>query len=367
MIRRIAYLTPLYFDAGSCLGGGERYPLYLASGVVDGARDDYEIEIISYGVKARREELRPGVVLRVLKSKRPANSLDALSWDMPEAIEGADLVHIHQVYTRSSLAALLAAKQQGKPVCITDHGARCTDLGIEETVIELADRILCYSDFGASVMRSNIPVVVIKGGVDTNLFVPPPTASRREFVLYVGRLLPHKGIDQLIYAMPPDLPLVVCGRPYHDDYFRLLKAQAAGKRVTFVTDADDAKIRELYAHALVNVLPSVYRDCYGNTHRAPELMGLTLLEAMACGTPAIAANVAAMPEFIDDGETGFVYRDLGELTNLLVRLAKTPGLADRIGRHARRTVVREFDRKVVGAKMAAVYESLIDSARKEAA
>ena len=55
------------------------------------------------------------------------------------------------------------------------------------------------------------------------------------------------------------------------------------------------------------MLPSVYRDCYGHAHLAPELMGLTLLEAMACGTPAICSRVAAMPEFIREGETGFVF------------------------------------------------------------
>lgn len=360
MATKIAYPTPLYFDDRSCLGGGERYPLYLASGVVEATRGEYQVEIISYGDHPRRETIADGVTLRVLRPDRHSGPLDSLSWDLPEAIEDADLVHVHQIYTRPSMTALLAAKQQGKPVCLTDHGARGPALGFEPMALELADRVITYSAFAASLFRTTTPIEIVKGGVDTSLFTPPPqTSSPREFVLYVGRLLPHKGIDRLIPAVPRDLPLVVCGRPTHPEYFQRLKAASAGRDVRFVTDADDDAIRDLYRRAVATVLPSVYRDCYGNTHQAPELMGLTLLESMACGTPAVAADVAAMPEFIDEGETGFVFRDSDDLTAILRTLADTPGLADRIGRRAREVVVREYDRVAVGAKVARVYETLI--------
>jgi glycosyltransferase involved in cell wall biosynthesis len=205
-------------------------------------------------------------------------------------------------------------------------------------------------------------VTVIKGGVDAAAFTPPASPVARDRVLYVGRLLPHKGVDRLITALPPELPLTVCGRPYDPGYFDLLRSLAEGKRVEFVTDADDARTLDLYRRAWANVLPSVYVDCYGHAHEAPELMGLTLLEALACGTPAVASRVAAMPEFINEGETGFVYDDLDELAGLLRRLATEPGLADRMGREGRRVVEREFDCRVAGAKLVAVYESLVERA-----
>ncbi len=69
-----------------------------------------------------------------------------------------------------------------------------------------------------------------------------------------------------------------------------------------MTDADDTAILDLYRRAFALVLPSVYRDCYGNTQSAPELMGFSLLEAMACGTPAICSRVGGMPEYVRDGE-----------------------------------------------------------------
>jgi glycosyltransferase involved in cell wall biosynthesis len=182
----------------------------------------------------------------------------------------------------------------------------------------------------------------------------------------VGRLLPHKGIDQLIEAMPTDLPLTICGRPYHEDYLKLLKALGNGKRVDFVTGADDTTIRGLYARAWANVLPSVYKDCYGVTHLAPELMGFTLLEAMACGTPAICSRVAAMPEFIREGETGFVFDDRDQLSEQIGRLAKDPALVERMGHQARLAIEREFDLGVAGGRLWAVYQELLGN-RQEAA
>jgi glycosyltransferase involved in cell wall biosynthesis len=367
-MRKIAYLTPQYFDEQSYVGGGERYPLNLARGVVAGSRGACEVEIISFGNASFRRELYPGVTLRVLKAAgRPLNPLDVLSWDLPAAIADADLVHIHQAYTRCSEMGLLLAKQLRKPICITDHGGSTSPLGGQVGSLDLADQIICYSRFGASLYRSRTPIVVIKGGVDGTHFTPPAHRPPRDRVLYVGRLLPHKGIDQLIEALPRELPLTVCGRCYHDDYFRLLRKLAQGKRVEFVTDADDATIRHLYNRAWVNVLPSVYRDCYGNSHLAPELMGFTLLEAMACGTPAICSRVAAMPEFIRDGETGFVVDNRDELTDRLRRLAADPALVEQMGRQARLAIEEEFDLTVAGAKFWAVYTDLITGSEEVAA
>jgi glycosyltransferase involved in cell wall biosynthesis len=367
---KVASLTPLYFDEASCLGGGERYPLNLGIGVVEASGGEVVVELISYGEAALRRTLRPGVTLRVLPAaNRPKNALDVTSWELPAAVADADLVHVHMIYTRSNELAVLVAKQQGKPVVMTDHGGKSSTIGQELGILELADRIVAYSDFGASLYQTQAPVTVIKGGVDGSLFAPPEPGRRppRDRVLYVGRLIPHKGIDDLIEALPPELPLTVCGRPYHEEYYRRLQTLARGKRVEFVTDADDARILDLYRRAWVNVLPSVYRDCYGQSHVAPELMGFTLLEAMACGTPAICSRVAAMPEFVRDGETGFVFDTPGQLAAQLRRLAGDPELVERMGRAARRAIDEAFDLKVAGRKMLDVYRGVVSAARGVAA
>ena len=370
VLRKIAYLTPLYFDEKSCLGGGERYPLNLAIGVVHASGGTCEVELVSYGDAPFRKSLRPGVSLRVLRAdNRPANRLDSVSWELPAAIAEADLVHIHMAYTRSNEMALLLAKQQRKPICLTDHGGLSSTIGQNLGSIELADRIIAYSDFGASLYGTKKPIHVVKGGVDGDLFTPAaaPSCVERDRVLYVGRLLPHKGIDNLIEALPPELPLTLCGRPYHEDFYNRLLKLAEGKKVEFVTDADDETILNLYRRAWVNVLPSVYQDCYGNTYLAPELMGFTLLEAMACGTPAISSRVGAMPEFIREGETGFVFNDLQELTARLRLLAGNPSLVESMGRTARQSIDDDFSLKIAGRKFWEIYQGLVSKSREAAA
>jgi glycosyltransferase involved in cell wall biosynthesis len=366
-LERIAYLTPLYFDEQSCLGGGERYPVNLAIGVVAASGGATNVEIMSYGATALTRELRPGVTLRVLHAaNRPKNPLDVVSWELPEAIAAADLVHIHMIYTRSNEMGVLVARQQRKPVVMTDHGGKSSTIGEELGVLELADRIVAYSDFGASLYPAGKAVTIIKGGVDGDLFTPAEPAAQpiRDRVLYVGRLLPHKGIDTLVEALPPELPLTLCGRPYHPRFLERLKWLAEGKLVEFVTDADDERILDLYRRAWVNVLPSVYRDCYGYTHVAPELMGFTLLEAMACGTPAICSRVAAMPEFVRHGETGFVFDTPEQLTSQLRQLARDPALVERMGRSARASIDQEFSLRVAGRKMLNVYRDVFARAKE---
>jgi len=361
-LRKIAYLTPLYFDEKSCLGGGERYPLNMATGVVLASQGSCEVEIISYGERSEQRELRPGVGLRVLKAaNHPRDRTNVVSWELPDALADVDLVHIHSPYTRSSELGLLAAKQFHKPLCMTDHGGTSSTIGLNLGSLELADRIVAYSDFGASLYWTKTPIEVIKGGVDASAFTPPQKPVQRDRVLYVGRLLPHKGIDQLIEALPPEIPLTVCGRSNHKDYTWFISdlAKRLEKRVEFITDADDAAIRDLYHRSWATILPSVYRDCFGGNHVAPELMGLTLLESMAAGTPAICSRVGAMPEFVRDGENGFVYDDLSQLTDRINQLSQSPELTDHMGRAGRATVLAKFDLKVAGAKLLDLYRDIV--------
>lgn len=357
--RTVAYLTPLYFDPASCLGGGERYPLNLARGVAASPGPPIRVELISFGREAHRQPLGPGVDLVVLPlSGRPVNPLDATSWALPGALAGASLIHIHQPFTRCGEIGYLIARQERIPVCVTDHGGDSSPLGRTAGMLEHVDRIVSNSDFGASFFDGHPRVSVVKGGVDASRFQPPANRPSRDHILFVGRLMPHKGVDVLINAMPPELPLTVCGQPYHQGYFAHLRSLAAGKRVTFVTDADDERVRDLYARAWATVLPSVHRDCYGTVYQKPELMGFTLLESLACGTPAVASRTGGMPESIQHGINGYIYDTSFELTDILRTLATSPDHVEALGHQARETVLREFDLHVAGARLRAIYDRI---------
>jgi glycosyltransferase involved in cell wall biosynthesis len=362
-LKRVAYLTPLYFDEASYLGGGERYPLNLAKAVA--GTGGYQVELVSYGHvgSVRTMALADGVTLRVLPISRRRPGAETLSWEILSAVRDADLVHIHQIFSRPSEVALLVAKVLGKPVCATDHGGATSQLGRSLGILDLADRITCYSRFGASLIDTSTPVVVVPGGVDDNFFSPPPKPTVRDRLVYVGRLLPHKGIDRLLAALPSDVRLSICGRPYHAPYHQLLRALAAGKRVDFLTDASDVAVRDLYRRAIGVVLPSVYVDCYGTAQAWPELMGFSLLEGMACGAPAICSRVGGMPEYVEQGVTGFVFEELSRLTGFIRNLADDPALVERMGAEGRRQVTDGFGLASAGAAMSTVYDELLQRSR----
>lgn len=360
-MKSVSYLTPLHFDTSSYLGGGERYPLNLAKAV--SRTGEYEVEIVSYGDVRRFEtrRLAEGVTLRILPTSARTTGGDRLSWDIVAAVRDADLVHIHQIFSRSSEVAMLAAKVLRKPVCVTDHGGASSRLGRSQRILDLADRIVCYSNFGESLIQTRNAVDVVLGGVDDSFFTPVSPDGPRDLLLYVGRLLPHKGVDRLLSALPDGVKLCVCGRPYHDEYWELLQALAAGKQVQFLLDADDAALRDLYRRAIAVVLPSVYVDCYGTTQPWPELMGFSLLEGMACGAPAICSRVGGMPEYVAHGQTGFVFDELAELRSYIDRLAADGDLVRSLGSQAQQRVRHEFGLTSAGRTMRAIYGDLLEA------
>lgn len=124
--------------------------------------------------------------------------------------------------------------------------------------------------------------------------------------------MPHKGINYLIEAFRllnrSDYKLRIIGRVYSQAFDQDLKKLALGLPVEFVHDANDQRLLHEYRTAIVTVLPSVHTHCYGGYTPVPELMGFTLLESQACGTPVICTDAGAMHEFVDEGRTGFVVK-----------------------------------------------------------
>jgi glycosyltransferase involved in cell wall biosynthesis len=181
--------------------------------------------------------------------------------------------------------------------------------------------------------------------------------TRRGGVLFVGRILPHKGVDHLIRGLPVGMELVVIGSAPHEPYLRDLHALASGKPVRFQHDADDHTLVRAYREALCVVLPSVYRTMYGRTTTVPELLGQTLLEAMACGTPVIGTDVASIPEVIEDGVTGYLVppNDPAALGQALIKLRDNPALAAEMGAAGRARVEQRFTWDAVVERCLEIY------------
>jgi glycosyltransferase involved in cell wall biosynthesis len=142
----------------------------------------------------------------------------------------------------------------------------------------------------------------------------------------------------------PDVPLRIVGKPMDREYLQTLHHRAQGKHVTFVHDADDAALIAEYQQAACVVLPSVYTTPDGRTTQVPELLGQTLLEAMACARPVICTEVASMPEVVVHGETGFVVPPgtPSALAAAITAIRSDASAAEAMGRAGRRWVLERF-------------------------
>ena len=355
---RVAFTTPATFEEVS--GGGERYVLNLARGVARASAGAVEVEVVVPGERSSRQAVDEGVWLRSCRVEPSTVGYgSAVSWELIEAALAADLIHVHQVFTLLGESMVLAARGSRRPVCVTDHGGWVSTAGRELGLLQLADAVVAYSRFGAAALGTSQPVAVVEGGVDTRFFSPGEPERPREHVLFVGRILPHKGVDVLVRACPRQLRLVIAGTAPDPEYLEEVERLARDRSVTFVLDGSDEQIRDLYRGALAIVAPSVQMDLRGHYHAHPELMGLTMLEGMACGAPAVCLRTGALPEYVEQDVTGFIADDEAGLGECLAQLAADPARGRRMGIAARERVSTAWDLGAAGSRLLDLYRQLV--------
>jgi glycosyltransferase involved in cell wall biosynthesis len=340
-VGRVAHLVPAPFDPeDGIIGGAERYSFELARHMAERV----STKLVTFGTRPRitTTDSLEVIVLRAhyVRGQR-SNPIATGLW---AALRDATIVHCHQQHVVASSAAAIFSRLRRQRVFATDLGGGGLDVSGYVSTDRWFTGHLHISDFSRRIAGhdGNPRARVILGGVDVDKF--SPGTDRSDAVLFVGRLLPHKGVHDLIDAVCPDLPLRIVGRPMDAAYLDMLRTRAAGKSVTFVHDATDAQLVEEYRRALCVVLPSVYETPDGQTTAVPELLGQTLLEGMACGRPAICTEVASMPEVVVDGETGLIVppNDPAALGRAVSFVRTNPELSARMGAAGRRRVLTNF-------------------------
>jgi glycosyltransferase involved in cell wall biosynthesis len=357
---RVIQVAPTCFGIDGLFGGGERFPLELSRAMARGV----DCELVTFGPSARVIREPGGLRIRVLRPwvqlrGHPAHPVNP---GLPAALSGADLVHTHHLRSAPSRVAAVAGRMADRPLAVTDHGLGGG--GWWGMLPRLFDRFLMVSRFSAATLEAPAErTAVIYGGADPARYHPPARGEERDGVLFVGRLTPHKGIDLLIRALPPDVPLTVAGtgghdpRPPESGYPELLTRLARGRRVRFVSRADDAEIAALYRRAAVVCVPSVDVTCYGRRVEISELLGLAAIESMASGTPVIASRLGGLAEVIQDGETGFLVEpgNVAALRDRIAAVLADRRLARRLGDNARGLALERFTWQACAQRCLASY------------
>lgn len=246
---------------------------------------------------------------------------------------------VHSFGRRDGVASIRAAKLHHRRVTVhTDIGnpsrswwaTKGKEARYAERVIRDVDVYGCMSKYSLGVLAADYgrEGAVIPGGVDLRTFVPASARTPNPTILYSGTLIePRKGVADLLAALPlvaaevPDVRLLLSGP---GDAGPLLQAASPAARArTDVLGAGTIDEQpDRYGRAWACALPSQH-----------DTFGLVLIESLACGTPVVAANNAALPELVSPGVTGALceYRDPVSIARACVdaiELARHHGTAD---------------------------------------
>ena len=217
----------------------------------------------------------------------------------------------------------------------------------------------CNSEAGAILRRKGLSgeLELLPLGVDVARFAPvprePPAGRLR--VGFVGRLIPHKGVDVLIDAVALDdrLDADIYGAGPEADRLaaRAVSRRVAG-RVTFHGFADESSLPDVFRTFDVLAVPSVPVPGW------LEQFGRVAVEAQAAGVPTVASASGALPEVVGDAGLLVPSGDPAALCAALVRVLEEPGLWS-VLRDAGIETVHRFTWEEVAGKQVALYERAV--------
>lgn len=186
------------------------------------------------------------------------------------------------------------------PSALHLHGSpHESDMLIDSAMMVNGSNCIAHSDSIRGWWSSRYPSKrydVFRNGVDTDAFHTDPQASRPIDVLYVGRFLEHKGVDDILRSVDPDTRVVIAGSGPYEQAIRQIITDRGLKNAELAVKPGNGELKELYAKAKIFACPS----------RGKEGVLTTMLEAAASGCAIVTARGSGMTDLIADGRNGLL-------------------------------------------------------------
>jgi len=186
-------------------------------------------------------------------------------------------------------------------------------------------------------------IATVHHGIDIENFTL--NEKPEQYLLFYGRIHPDKGTMEAIeIATRARRPLIIAGIIQDPAYYkRAIEPNLRAEHITYIGSIGPQDRNRLLGNAAALLHPIDFEEPFG----------LSVIEAMACGTPVIAFNRGSMPEIIQPGVDGFLVADVAEAAQAVHRLQTI----DR--RRCRQTVQQRFTRDIMVDRYIEVYEKIL--------
>ncbi len=343
---RIAMVAPLIEPVPPPLyGGTERVIHVLTEELV---RKGHEVTLFASGDSQTSAELVPcaprGLRLDNINDKEACIAYTLIELDrVYQRAAEFDIIHSHVDYLAFPFARLSPT-----PTVSTTHGR-----------LDQPQTRRIYSAFPehplvsiSQAQQTWLPEAnwlgTVHNAIDVDNFHFRP--EHGDYLVFLGRISPEKRPDRAIeIAREVGMRLVIAAkvdaadREYYEHAIAPLIRQCP--LVEFIGEVNEREKDALLGGAYAYLFPIDW----------PEPFGLTMVEAMATGTPVIAYRAGSVPEIVIDGVTGFVCDSLCEMVEAVPRVREL----DR--RACRQHVERNFSPQVMASKYEAIYRQLVES------
>jgi len=220
---------------------------------------------------------------------------------------------------------------------------------------------------------SDSKVKIIPNGIDTSKYGGPVDKGairarygiqpHEKLILCIGRLVPQKGIEYLINAVPivarrrPEAKFIIAGDGWYRDHLEWVANNTGQRwRITFTGFISDQDLIALTKSADVLVVPSVY-----------EPFGIVALEGMAAGVPVVASQVGGLPDFIKHDHTGVLTypRNPESIAWGIDHLLSNPGHAEWLVNNAREVLQKAYSWDAIGKSTGDLYKEVAEGKERK--